>query len=325
MKSALVCAVFLSALPAVAQDLPRVADTSSAKLEIVHTFKEQMPVGVAVTSDGRMFVSYPRWEDQIAFTLAELKNGKEVPYPQSGNYQQGNKFDPQTNLVSLQGLRLDAQDRLWVLDTGTVNMKPVQPFSPKIICYNTKTGKTDLTFHVPADVAPEGTYMNDLRIDLSRGDKGTIFITDSGEKPGILVFDIAKQKVTRRLAGHPSVMPEEKFVGFPEGRALFKRPNPENKEYLKLGSDGIAISPDGKTLYYTPLSSRHLYSASCDTLADPAKSDAEVAANRAGLRAERRVRRHGRRHTWQHLHHELGAERDYAPSPGRTFRHHRAR
>ncbi len=45
-----------------------------------------------------------------------------------------------------------------------------------------------------------------------------------------------------------------------------------------VGSDGIAISPDGKTLYYCPLTSRHLYSVSVDALADRGKSDADIAA-----------------------------------------------
>jgi len=45
-----------------------------------------------------------------------------------------------------------------------------------------------------------------------------------------------------------------------------------------VGADGIAISPDGKTLYYCPLTSRHLYSVSIDALADRTRFDAEVAA-----------------------------------------------
>ena len=45
-----------------------------------------------------------------------------------------------------------------------------------------------------------------------------------------------------------------------------------------VGSDGIAISPDGKILYYCPLTSRHLYSVSVAALVDQSKSDAEVAA-----------------------------------------------
>ncbi|MDX1933748.1 MAG: L-dopachrome tautomerase-related protein [Capsulimonadales bacterium] len=268
----------LLALPVAAQNAPRVERKDNADLRIVHSFQEAMPVGIAVSRTGRMFVSYPRWEDPLTFTLAELKDGKETPFPEGGTYQQGNRFDPQTNLVSLQGLRMDSRDRLWVLDTSTVNMQPVQPFSPKIVCYNLQTGREELKFRIPGDVAPEGTYLNDLRIDLTRGTKGMIYITDSGQRPGILVFDIGAQKAWRRLADHPSVKPEEKFMGFPEGRALFRMPTPERREHLKIGSDGIALSPDGKTLYYTPLASRRLFSVSCDALVDPAKPEEEVAA-----------------------------------------------
>jgi hypothetical protein len=78
-------------------------------------------------------------QDKASWTLAEIRDGKEIPYPSSGAFQMGHKNDPKTNLVSLQGLITDAQDRLWILDTGTVEMKPVAPFSPKSDCIDTKT------------------------------------------------------------------------------------------------------------------------------------------------------------------------------------------
>ena len=45
---------------------------------------------------------------------------------------------------------------------------------------------------------------------------------------------------------------------------------------IKIGSDGIALSSDGKTLYYCPLASRTLYSVNTEALADRNKSDDEV-------------------------------------------------
>jgi sugar lactone lactonase YvrE len=51
---------------------------------------------------------------------------------------------------------------------------------------------------------------------------------------------------------------------------------------LKLGSDGIAISADGKTLYYCPLMSRRLSSVAIDALADRSLAPAAVAALRRG-------------------------------------------
>lgn len=259
-------------------NLPRAKMVGVTKLEVVHLFRQQMPVGVAVTSTGRKFVSYPRWEDTLQFTLAEIKNGREVPYPASGAIQKGNKTNPQANMVSLQGLLIDPLDRLWVLDTGTVNMKPVQPFVPKLIGIDTRTNRITKTIRFDAGVVPPGAYLNDLRIDLRKGSQGIVYITDSGKQPGIVVVDIASGKAWRRMANHPSVQPEKGFVGMVEGRALFKRPKPGVAQHLSIGSDGIAISPDGSRLYYTPLASRRLYSVSCDALANPNATNEQVAA-----------------------------------------------
>jgi sugar lactone lactonase YvrE len=237
-----------------------------------------MPVGVAVTSTGRRFISYPRWEDPLSFTLAELKNGREVPYPASGAIQRGNTAGTKTNMVSLQGILVDPQDRLWALDTGTVNMKPVQPFVPKLICIDTKSNKISRTYTFPAGVVPPGAYLNDLRIDLRRGEKGVVYITDSGKQPGLVMVDIASGKSWRRMSGHASVKPEPGFVGFVEGRALFKQPEPGAAQHISIGSDGIAISPDGSRFYYTPLAGRRLYSVATQALANLESTEEQVRA-----------------------------------------------
>lgn len=256
-----------------------VGNVRAPKLEIVHRFETIMPVGIAVTSDGRKFVSYPRWTDKGEWTLAELKDGKEVPYPSAGAFQMGHKNDPKSNLVSLQGLITDAKDRLWVLDTGTVEMKPVAPFSPKLVCIDTKTNTVTKTILLPESVAPEGTYLNDLRIDGRRGEgDGIAYITDSGSTSpnGIICVDLKTGKSWRRLAGHPSTQPDPQFVGKPETGPLYLRPEPGVKAPVRMASDGIAISPDGEFLYYTPLSSRKLYRVKTAALADVGVSDESV-------------------------------------------------
>ncbi len=251
----------------------------SPDLEIVFKFNSIMPVGIAITSDGRRFVSYPRWADKGDYTLAELKDGKEVPYPSIGAFQNGHKSNPMVNLVSLQGLIVDAKDRLWILDTGTVDMKPVRPFSPKLVCIDTKTNAVAKTILLPPIVAPAGTYLNDLRIDGRRGTgEGIAYITDSGEKSpsGIICVDLKSGKSWRRLAGQPSTQPDPGFVGKPETGLLYKRPKPGQKASLRMAVDGIAISPDGEYLYYTPLTSRKLYRIKTSALADESISDDAV-------------------------------------------------
>jgi sugar lactone lactonase YvrE len=80
------------------------------------------------------------------------------------------------------------------------------------------------------------------------------------------------------LNDHPSTKADPSLVPIVEGEVLQTRLPGKAPAKFAVGSDGIAIGPDGKTLYYCPLSSRHLYSVSVDALADRTVSDSDVAA-----------------------------------------------
>src|SRR4051794_6004026 len=56
-------------------------DRPVGKIQLVATFNAPMPTGVTVSHSGRIFVNFPRWGDPVAFTVAEIKNGRPVPYP----------------------------------------------------------------------------------------------------------------------------------------------------------------------------------------------------------------------------------------------------
>jgi sugar lactone lactonase YvrE len=114
------------------------------------------------------------------------------------------------------------------------------------------------------------TYLNDVRFDLRRGRAGMAFITDSsGTGPnGIIVVDLATGASWRKLHDHPSTKAERNFVPRVEGQPLMERNPGKPPKPITIGSDGIAISADGKRLYYCPLASRHLYSVSVDALVD---------------------------------------------------------
>jgi sugar lactone lactonase YvrE len=126
----------------------------------------------------------------------------------------------------------------------------------------------------PPDVVFPDTGLNDVRFDLHRGSEGMAFITDTSNS--LIVVDLATLKSWRRLTNHVSTSPDPKFVPVVEGEVWPHQPGPP--ETIAVGADGIAISSDGETLYYCPAISRHLYSVSLNVLADPSKSDAEIAA-----------------------------------------------
>ena len=232
------------------------------------TFDGPMPTGVTVSHEGRIFVNYPRWGDEVEFTVAELKDGKAVAYPDAA-FNRLDKDRPDRCLVSVQSVVVDPDDRLWILDTGSVEFGPTLPGGPKLVGVDLKTNKVFQTIAFPRDVALETTYLNDVRFDLRRGKAGVAYITDSSLNGpnGIIVVDLATGKSWRRLHDHPSTKADKKFLPIVEGRPLMNRPKKGEATHMTFGSDGIAIGHDGKYLYYCPLSSRHLYRVPTEALA----------------------------------------------------------
>jgi sugar lactone lactonase YvrE len=256
--------------------LPAVAPLG--KLEVAATFDGPMPTGVTVSQTGRVFVNFPRWGDPVEFTVAELKDGKPVPYPDP-NINQFDKSRPGECLVSVQSVVVDPADRLWLLDTGSVEFGPTITGGPKLVGIDLKTNKVFKTIPFSRDVALESTYLNDIRFDLRRGEAGVAYITDSSLQGanGIIVVDLGTGKARRRLHGHASSLPDKDFLPLVEGRPLMNRRPGEPPRAMTIGADGIAISHDGKWLYYCPLSSRRLHRVSTDLLLDESAGDEQVA------------------------------------------------
>ena len=248
-------------------------------IEQVAAFNGSMLTGVSVSESGRIFVNFPRWGDSVNFTVAEIKNGRAVAYP-NAQINQVNSSEQSKSLVSVQSVVVDPQDRLWILDTGSIEFAPTSYGGPKLIGVDLKQNRIFKTILFPQEVALPTTYLNDVRFDLRRGEAGMAFITDSSDKGanGIIVVDLASGKSWRRLNDHPSTKAEPNFLPSVEGQPLMSRPLNQPPSYIKLGSDGIAISADGKRLFYCPLASRKLYSVSVDALSNEQMSDAQVAA-----------------------------------------------
>jgi sugar lactone lactonase YvrE len=254
---------------------------AAGNLEVVALFKAgPMPTGVAVADSGRKFVCFPRWGDPVEFTVGEIVDGQIKPYPNLAYNKRQTQY-PGTTLVSVQSVVVDSSGkRLWLLDTGSINFQPREPLGAKLIGIDLDTNEVVKVIIFNESVALRTSYLNDVRIDLSRGQQGTAYITDcSGAgNNAILVVDLATGKTMRRLERHPSVVASEQFVPRVEGKPLRVRQPGQPEAYMTIGADGIAISPDGETLYYCPLASRSWYAVKTDVLADPKATPAQISA-----------------------------------------------
>ncbi len=218
-----------------------------------------MPTGTSVSQKGRIFVNFPRWGDSVTHSVVEIKDGQEIPFPNT----EINQYDPKLSkdrLVSVQSVVVDDKDRLWILDTGSIKFGPPVADGPKLVAVDLSTDKIMKTIHFPTDVAKSTTYLNDLRIDTQRE---IAYITDSATKGpnAIIVVDLKTGTSKRRLESHKSVEEESSFVPVVESKPLYL-----GGQTMSVGADGIALSPDGQTLYYSALSGRRLYSVSTQTL-----------------------------------------------------------
>lgn len=256
-------------------------DEAVGTLELVAQFDGAMPTGVTVSHQGRIFVNFPKWGDEVQFTVAELQNGRPVAYP-SEAFNRTNENDLASALVSVQSVVVDPHDRLWILDTGSPMFQPTQFGGPKLVCVDLKTDQIIKTILFPQTVALPTTYLNDIRFDLRRGTEGMAFITDSSDQGanGIIVVDLATGESWRKLNDHPSTKAEAltDFRPVVEGRPFLERQPDGTTKPVTMGADGIAIAADGSRLYYCPLSSRRLYSVAIDALCDRTLSDEAVAA-----------------------------------------------
>lgn len=259
------------------QDLPH--ETSIGQLEPVFAFYDAMPTGVTVSEQGRLFVNFPQWGDNAPFSVGEIRDGKVVPYPDQAINTPDQKA-PARHFISVQSVVADGQGRLWVLDTAAPKFSTPQPGGVKLVAIDLKSNKVVKTLVFPANVILPSTYVNDMRFDFRTGKEGTVYVTDSSVSgPGaIIVMDIATGKATRRLDGDVSTSADKRFIPTVEGEAMLARGADGTAKPFGVASDGIALSPDGQTLYFSPLSSRHLYAVPTRLLRDEHVTEAQLSA-----------------------------------------------
>jgi sugar lactone lactonase YvrE len=232
------------------------AQTGSDRLTKVAEFGHQV-TGVTAAKDGRLFVNFPRWTEDAPVSVAELKDGQVTPYPNAEwnawRNARKDEVSPKDHFVCVQSVVADGQDRLWVVDAAAPAMAAVVKDGPKLVGIDLKTNQVVKTIAFDPSVAPQGSYLNDVRISP---DGKTAYLTDSGAEGALVVVDIDAGSARRILSGDPSTMPDTSVTVTYDGKPL-RRPDGRGVEF---SADGLALSPDGSTLYWQAIKGKTLYS-----------------------------------------------------------------
>ncbi len=255
-----------SALAACASNPPMTAKpmTQSGNLEKVASFGHQV-TGVTVASDGRTFVNFPRWTEDAPVSVAELnKDGSTTPYPNAewNAWRNTNKNDvtPSDHFVCVQAVVADTHGNLWVVDAGAPANDRIIPGAPKLVKINLATNSVSKIIPLDEKAAPQGSYLNDIRISP---DGRTGYLTDSG-KGAIIIVNLETGKARRLLENTQSVKLEKNVTVHADGAEL-RRPDGRQPEF---NADGLALSADGKNLYWQALTGHTLYRVPTDALRD---------------------------------------------------------
>lgn len=213
--------------------------------------------GVAVTPDGRLFVNYPRWSDDVPISVAEIVDGKPVPFPDAASNAWDPSKDVKTHHVCVQSVTVDDTGNLWILDPGNVQWGGVIPGAPKLTRHDLSTGEHK-TWFFDAAITPTAGYLNDVRVDTGTG---TAYITDSGDG-ALVVLDLASGSARRLLDDHPSTSAEPIDITIEGTRWARDGKTPQ------VHADGIGLSPDRRWVYYQALTGRTMYRVPTEALRD---------------------------------------------------------
>ncbi len=228
--------------PAREQALAPAGKRPSFRLEEVGRFEHQA-TGVAVSAEGRVFVSFPRWAEDSPVSVAEVaRDGTLMPYPDeawnSWRNAGGPAPSPRDHFVCVQSVVADNRGNLWVLDPASPGIDKVVPGGPKLVRIELATDKVAQVIRFGEDVALQGSYLNDARFHPNGS---TAFITDSGARGAIVVVDLESGVSYARLDGHPSTQPEKGVEATVKDEKI-KRPDGRP---FQVAADGIALSMYG--------------------------------------------------------------------------------
>ena len=213
--------------------------------------------GIKVDRDGQIYITSARWGGpDVPSTVNKLvRDGDEwmlEAYPS----EEMNDVDNPDGLKSVLGFEIDRNNVMWILDQGHIEGS-MQPGDAKLVLWDITANKEVQRYVFPAEeVSPAASFLNDVVVD---NDTGFAYIADSGIfsdtlQGGLVIFDSRNNRARRILDKHKFTNDDPNFFFNLSGRPVLKG------EPMRTGADGIALSGDKKTMYWTNLTGNTLYS-----------------------------------------------------------------
>jgi len=262
-------AIDLPGLAAAAPATPAQSGAVGPPVTVVHQFGDDFRlVGIGVSKTGRVFATAPtaRARNGLSMVEVDTKTGQVSPYPDAAWNTIRPEADGKPEWGRLQALWDDADDHLWALDTGIARGN--SPIPPKLVEFDLRTNQPIRTYTFEDRVTIKDA-LNDVRIDLPHE---TAYLTAAGNRGGIVVLDLKSGHSRLVLAGDRSAVADPKQHLMIGGEEALK---PDGSPVV-VETDGIALSPDTRWLYYRPLNDHNYWRVLTAALRDTGLGEAAL-------------------------------------------------
>ncbi|XP_014224153.1 protein yellow-like [Trichogramma pretiosum] len=227
--------------------------------------ENNLPLGLEISKD-RIFVSLPRWKKGIPATLATIstnsddRSPKLKPYPDWRWHHLGNC----QGLTSVFRMQIDDCDRLWVLDSGKIDIttEPKQICPPTIFVFDLYTDELIKAYTLPPDQIKEDSLYSNIIVDVKNDEceRAVAYAADVW-RFGLVVYDFFNDS-SYRLQHH---------YFFPD--PLSSKFNLHGLEFQWTdGLFGLALTPVDvnyeKTMFFHPMSSFREFAVPLSALRD---------------------------------------------------------
>lgn len=208
------------------------------------------PGNVSVTRDGRVFATVHPLDTPSGLQLIEINRstGQFTAWPSEQLQKTGSANDAQFD--TLLGITQDGDKHLWVVDMG------LELGQTRIWGFSVADGSLYRKITLSQELAPRGSFIQDLVTDSAAG---WIYLADIAN-PGLLAVRIT-DGFTVRFSHHSSLQAEPDAVMQVDGK-----PTLFNGEIASVAVNPLALSADGKTLFYGAMNGRNWYQLSTTAL-----------------------------------------------------------
>jgi sugar lactone lactonase YvrE len=239
-----------------------------ATLEPVAEFGRHQPIGVAVSQQNRIFVTFPKKPKDYDMGLAEVVNGQRRPFPDAG-WNQWDSTKAASRWVNVQALFVDRNDHLWVLDPANPDDEAPLKEGVKLVHINLATNKVERIYRFE-DLPRERSGLNDVRVDT---EQQVAYLSDP-KLAALVVLDLRTGRSRLVLQGHKSVLAAPGFMLRIDGKEV----KDKNGKAFSSNVNGIALTHDFRYLYYRAINQTKLYRIATEALRDASLRPAQVAA-----------------------------------------------